>query len=174
MRAVYKITNKQNGRCYIGRTNSVFGRFNSHISQLRGGKHSELFQADFNEHGFANFTFEILETGSIEYLKQKEAEYINFFDAYQSGYNNKEEPKFEWDVFLVEDKEDYLKKAFTKITLISDPKIKYICEVAIDAMLPVFDNDLDLMRSNNEILIIPNKFETFRKVPFIYLNKDLD
>lgn len=174
MRGVYKITNKANGKSYIGRSNSIFTRITHHFCQLRAGEHSKDFQKDFNKYGFDQFTFEILFTGSLDAIKEKEGYFIDHFDSINNGYNSKDESSLFKNIFTPEKKEEFLKKAFSKITKIKKPSVIYLDEQTIDIMLPIFGGDMDLLRADNEILIIPNKFNEFRKLPFIYLNKDLD
>jgi|APSaa5957512622_1039677.scaffolds.fasta_scaffold69422_2 group I intron endonuclease len=59
---VYKITNNVNGKFYIGSSNNVYRRFNSHLSSLRSNSHSnEILQRSWNKYGEDNFSFAILE-----------------------------------------------------------------------------------------------------------------
>jgi len=174
MRGIYKITNKVNGKCYIGRSKNVFTRLESHFRQLRANGHSKEFQDDFNRDGLDGFSFEILYTGTLTALIEREVHFIELFDSFNNGYNSQDESKIFKDVFTVEKKEEYLKKALTITDGSESPNIRHFDEETLDIMLPIFDNNIELLRASNEILIIPNKFEEFRKVPFIYLNKDLD
>ncbi len=59
---VYKITNKVNGKFYVGSTAiNLLQRWNDHKSQLRAGKHSNIhLQRSYDKHGIGNFVFEIL------------------------------------------------------------------------------------------------------------------
>lgn len=59
---IYKITNKLNGRIYIGSAKRFKERWQSHSSSLRNQKHQNKFlQADFNKCGEEAFVFEIVE-----------------------------------------------------------------------------------------------------------------
>ncbi len=58
---IYKITNKLNGKCYIGSTKSLKRRQYNHFYLLKLGKHHSLYlQNSYNKHGKDNFEFEIL------------------------------------------------------------------------------------------------------------------
>lgn len=59
---IYKITNKINGRIYVGSARRFKERWQSHTSSLRKQKHSNKFlQADFNKCGEEAFVFEVIE-----------------------------------------------------------------------------------------------------------------
>lgn len=101
MAGVYKITNKVNGKVYIGCTSArTDRRFLKHLALSKrinqGIKHSAIHKA-INEFGEANFTFEVLfELGKSrgvtkeEYntLQNLEKHYIELYNAYgDGGYN---------------------------------------------------------------------------------------
>ena len=59
---IYKITNKLNGRIYIGSAKEFKERWKQHSYSLRNQKHSNKFlQADFNKCGEEAFIFEVVE-----------------------------------------------------------------------------------------------------------------
>jgi len=59
---IYKITNKINGRIYIGSAKLFKVRWSQHSSSLRSQKHNNKFlQADFNKCGEEAFVFEVIE-----------------------------------------------------------------------------------------------------------------
>jgi group I intron endonuclease len=59
---IYKITNKLNGRIYVGSAKEFKRRWSQHTSSLRNQKHSNKFlQADFNKCGEEAFVFEVIE-----------------------------------------------------------------------------------------------------------------
>lgn len=58
---IYKLTNRQNGRIYIGSAKRFKERWKSHERSLNLGKHANCFlQNDFNKCGTGVFVFEIL------------------------------------------------------------------------------------------------------------------
>lgn len=81
---VYKITNNINGKFYIGGTSESFrGRWNSHKSDCRKGKHHNPYlMASIRKYGVENFTFEILEVCSSCEVEEREQHYLdtNFGD----------------------------------------------------------------------------------------------
>lgn len=65
---LYTITNRENGKIYIGESLDIYRRWHKeHIPQLRKNCHyNEELQNDFNKYGEENFSFEILERYSVD------------------------------------------------------------------------------------------------------------
>lgn len=88
---VYKITNLENGRCYIGQTKQAFKeRWRTHLKRgvrAEAGTANKLYQAMW-EDGAENFTFEVLAQCSAAELNVKEKEYIALYHADTWGYNS--------------------------------------------------------------------------------------
>ena len=59
---IYKITNIDNGKMYIGQSNDVIDRIRHHKSYLKYNRHkNKRLQYSYNKHGAKAFKFEILE-----------------------------------------------------------------------------------------------------------------
>lgn len=89
---IYTITNKLNGKFYIGKTNNFLYRINKHKYTLRNGIHiNEHLQRAWNKYGEESFMFEILEEYDVEYLISMEHYWCNLLDAfnYNKAYNIK-------------------------------------------------------------------------------------
>ena len=89
MAYIYKITNKVNGKLYIGKTlNSIESRFKEHIADSQRGnkQHRPLYKA-FNKYGIENFKIELIEECSIENLNAREIYWIAKFNTFKCGYN---------------------------------------------------------------------------------------
>lgn len=89
MAYIYKITNKLNGKAYIGKTlNNVETRWQEHIRESNKERSFErpLYRA-IRKYGVKNFTLEILEEVSEDVVNEKEVFWINYYDTYQKGYN---------------------------------------------------------------------------------------
>lgn len=91
MGEIYKITNKINGKIYIGQTiHSANRRFYQHIYNAENNlfKNSALYGA-INKYGKNNFYIETIEDNiPTELLDKKEIYYINEYDSIvPSGYN---------------------------------------------------------------------------------------
>lgn len=89
---IYKITNKLNGRIYIGSAKLFKVRWNQHSSSLRSQKHQNKFlQADFNKCGEEAFVFEIVEITEGKTKEERlliEEGYIKqHFDSGKECYN---------------------------------------------------------------------------------------
>lgn len=79
---IYKITNKENNKCYIGQTKQEpYLRFEQHI------RNRTPIGLAIKKNGRHNFDFDILEEVEDDNLDQKEIEYIEKFNSYYNGYN---------------------------------------------------------------------------------------
>lgn len=86
---IYKITNLNNGKIYIGSSKDIKQRFRKHLSELRSGKHSNYhLQAAWDKYGEDNFVFEIIEEReeNIRILEAKFIEQTNCLNR-EFGYN---------------------------------------------------------------------------------------
>ena len=86
MTGIYSITNKINGKKYIGSALNVIRRWDKHRCDLKKNKHhSHHLQRSYDKHGIDNFEFEILFTCLRTDLLRLEQYCIN---NYQPEYNN--------------------------------------------------------------------------------------
>ena len=70
---IYRITNKETHRFYVGKSVNVLGRWIGHYSQ----EHNPILRNDIEKYGFAGFTFEILEVcEDVKLLAERERFYI--------------------------------------------------------------------------------------------------
>lgn len=87
---LYQITNKVNGKKYIGKTNDINRRVTRHYYDLnKGVHHSHKLQRAYDKYGKENFslTYETFYDISEEELAQKEIQAIQLYDSYYNGYN---------------------------------------------------------------------------------------
>lgn len=85
MIGIYKITNKINGKSYIGQSINIVQRWKQHRTNAM--VRTEALYLAFQKYGIENFSFEVLEECSEEELDQREQYYISFFNSYENGYN---------------------------------------------------------------------------------------
>lgn len=85
MIGIYKITNKLNGKAYVGQSNNIQRRFNEH--KRCGAKSRIPLDVAIQKYGENNFSFEVLEICSIEELNKKESYWIETYDTANKGYN---------------------------------------------------------------------------------------
>lgn len=71
---IYSITNRVNGRIYIGSTVDPKRRFYLHLRELKSGSHhSPRLQKSWNKYGEINFSFEVIEeVADINFLVARE------------------------------------------------------------------------------------------------------
>lgn len=86
---IYKITNNQNSKIYIGKTSSTLEeRWNKHkYAYLIYDWH--LYRA-MRKYGIENFQIEEIEKCSDDILNDRERYWISFYDSYNNGYNSTE------------------------------------------------------------------------------------
>jgi len=82
---IYKITNRINGKVYIGQSKNCHRRFQEHI---KGEKSVSLIHLAIKKYGKQNFDFEIIEKEISDY-NEKEKFWIEFYKSNQRdfGYN---------------------------------------------------------------------------------------
>lgn len=85
---IYKITNLENNKVYIGQAVNIADRLKTHIKAGIGidPTNSELYK-DMKKIGVENFTFEILEECPQVDLNDKEKFWISFYHGQDFGYN---------------------------------------------------------------------------------------
>ena len=90
---IYKITNIDNGKMYVGQSNDVLDRWTHHKYYLKTNKHmNKRLQYSYNKHGEDKFIYEIIEECKEENLSEREQywieklrTYVGFDDC--NGYN---------------------------------------------------------------------------------------
>lgn len=87
---IYKIENNINHHIYVGQSVNIEKRWKREIaaSQL-SADHSYDYplQRAFRKYGVENFSFDIIETCSLEELNAKEIYWIHYYDSFFHGYN---------------------------------------------------------------------------------------
>lgn len=90
---IYKITNTQNGRMYIGQAIDIASRWKEHCKCGLGigstGYMTNKFYKALHDTGIENFTFEVLEICEKTKLNDREFYWIDFYNATTFGYNSK-------------------------------------------------------------------------------------
>ena len=86
MIGIYKITNKINGKSYIGYSNNIERRFKEHCY-----KNEQTIDKAIRKYGADSFAFEVLEECSLSELQEKEKYWISVYNTYYGyGYNEHE------------------------------------------------------------------------------------
>ena len=92
---IYKITNKINGKIYIGQSLDIRRRWTAHVNVLNETNHTDrekkyaLHQA-LLKYGVENFTFEVIEKCCIDELDEREKYWIKYSNSYLKGCNENE------------------------------------------------------------------------------------
>ena len=87
---IYKITNKINGKCYIGQSNDIHRRWKQELAP--NAKLNPHLARAFEKYGIDNFEFEIIEECRREQLNEREQFYIEIYHSIDPklGYNKTE------------------------------------------------------------------------------------
>lgn len=105
LKGIYKITNTENGKMYIGRSENIEARFIRHITELEHGTHSNWkLQNAYNLLKDKNkLQFEILEEiKDSNLLPIAEQYYYDKYNVYENGYNLSrfaDEPAYHWETY---------------------------------------------------------------------------
>lgn len=92
MIGIYKFTNKQNGKSYIGQSVDISQRIKDHEQRAFNNypsnkEYEKSFYRALRKYGINNFDFEILELCDKNKLNEREKYYIELYDSYKNGYN---------------------------------------------------------------------------------------
>ena len=88
---IYKITNLNNGLCYVGQAVNVADRWRQHIKRGLGAEtptQNKLYPAMLKE-GVENFSFELIEDCDRTKLNEREDYWQDYFKAKEFGYSIK-------------------------------------------------------------------------------------
>ena len=90
---IYKITNKINGKIYIGMDSSdeiLENRWKHHLKthKYKGKEYNKILYKAMRKHGTNNFLYEVIDRAiSQKDLRELETDWIVFYDAVRKGYN---------------------------------------------------------------------------------------
>ena len=87
---IYKIEQISKNKVYVGSSKNMYNRCHRHMSELRHGKHPNIFlQRAFNKYGENDFKIECLEKCHLEFLADREQFYINIYNSFdeKNGFN---------------------------------------------------------------------------------------
>jgi group I intron endonuclease len=88
---IYKITNLENGMCYVGQAANIADRWKQHIKRGIGAEpltRNKLYPAMLSI-GVENFSFEIIEECDRSKLNELEDYWQDFYKAKEFGYSIK-------------------------------------------------------------------------------------
>lgn len=87
---IYKITNKINGKSYIGQSVFIERRWKNEKSAAFNSLDNEYNcsrSKAFRKYGLDNFIFEVIEECDKNKLNEREIYWINYYNSYYDGYN---------------------------------------------------------------------------------------
>ena len=138
---IYVITNKINGKQYVGQTSrNIEDRYYEHCYDKRSTSH---IHNAIQKYGISNFTIEELETVDLTLLDEREQYWIQQLDTYKNGYNKNiggDQSFSVYDnIFIVEaniyvDSCEYLSREIARLT---DWSLKFLT----DKIKSVIDTD---------------------------------
>jgi len=153
---VYSITNKVNGKRYVGSASTSFvSRWRNHKSKATLNKHhSNHFQKAWNKYGAENFVFEVLATCPREYCVRLEQW---FLDNLNPEYNVCKTAGSTLGIKM--SLESRKKNSERQKTIASDPNVK---KAKSERMLKLM-SDPEYFKKNREAVAKGVKTESARK-----------
>ena len=83
VRGIYKVTNKVNGKVYIGQSVDIGRRWRQHMT----AEDDIYFHKAIQKYGVDNFIWEVIEKCKKSELDERESYWIEYYDSYNKGYN---------------------------------------------------------------------------------------
>ena len=83
VRGIYKVTNKINGKVYIGQSVDIGRRWHEHMA----AKDDIYFHKAIQKYGVENFEWEVIEKCKKKDLDEREIYWIEYYDSFNKGYN---------------------------------------------------------------------------------------
>ena len=133
---IYKITNKINGKCYIGQSNDIHRRWKQELAP--NAKLNPHLARAFEKYGIDNFEFEIIEECQREQLNEREQFYIEIYHSIDPklGYNKTEggDGNLGRHFIMSEEQKEKIRKANTGRKYTDDKlvNVRYACQHKID------------------------------------------
>lgn len=85
---IYKIENTVNGKCYIGQSEDIGRRIQTHFRALRSGAHyNKHLQSAWDKYGEDAFDVQVVTECDPRDLDETEIRYIREYNAFANGYN---------------------------------------------------------------------------------------
>ena len=83
VRGIYKVTNKINGKVYIGQSVDIGKRWRQHMT----AEDDIYFHKAIQKYGVENFEWEVIEQCKKKDLDEREIYWIEYYDSFNKGYN---------------------------------------------------------------------------------------
>ena len=83
VRGIYKVTNKINGKVYIGQSVDIGRRWRQHMT----AEDDIYFHKAIQKYGVENFEWEVIEQCKKKDLDERESYWIEYYDSFNKGYN---------------------------------------------------------------------------------------
>ena len=80
---IYKVTNKINGKVYIGQSADIGRRWRQHMT----AEDDTYFHKAIQKYGVENFKWEVIEQCKKKDLDEREIYWIEYYDSFNKGYN---------------------------------------------------------------------------------------
>lgn len=85
---IYKLFNRQSGKCYVGQASNLRSRLSTHLRHLKNGTHPQpILRKAFAKYGLHTWDFQVIDECSREVLTEREIFHALQHQALKHGYN---------------------------------------------------------------------------------------
>lgn len=165
MIGIYKITNKLNGKVYIGQAINIQRRWNEHKnSSLNKRKHeyNTPIHCAIRKYGIENFLFEVLVECCRENLNELEIKYIKQYNANDSNYGyNLTQGGNQFSHFTISD--EMILTIINKLKTTSDSPVKIGKELGVSKSTIYSINNGEYRRLDSEVYPIRKAFSIVKR-----------
>jgi group I intron endonuclease len=85
---IYKLFNRESGKCYVGQASNLRSRLSTHLRHLKNATHPQpILRKAFAKYGLQSWDFQVVEECPRSMLTERETYHVMKHHALRHGYN---------------------------------------------------------------------------------------